>query len=459
MKMFVVGSVVSSCSLPWITTIHVIGCDDKKNEPTGDFVTSFSTIQKSHGLEFDEIIHNTVIDENPTSTSSTDLEQELVDYFVTTIIDQFGSNQKMFHIEISVVEETYDIQILSTPVLDNIQPQSNVENIENNIFNKCDHCSDSILKPSSTSSESPSMSETGINQNDIMTDEIQTVSEFNTILSATVTEKNPQMKELTDPFTNTFLNIPVADGQSEPENVPAKVTPATPPPPPMTTTTKKPALPVDLVTPKRRQNPHLPIAHPTTMTPRPRPTAPTRRPRIVYNATITQFPDPDDRNALVWGLVVTVSISVFGFVFGIVCYFHYKRGRGHMTVRGNVRYDRSAGTLANTAAGARLEEGHVDIENLGPKSQTDVQDEDEDEEEETVFDQPRKDYESTRRRSPSPAATPAKLKKQETGGAFGGGFGVPEDAPQGAQSQYYLPGTIPPTGSSIQHGTYGKKDI
>ena len=101
-----------------------------------------------------------------------------------------------------------------------------------------------------------------------------------------------------------------------------------------TTPTPRPGLPVDIVTNRRRNPPRLPIAHPGTTTPPMRTTTPTPATRFVWNATITRFRDPDNRDAMLWGLVVTLSIAVFGLSVGITCYCYWKRGpRAHVTTR------------------------------------------------------------------------------------------------------------------------------
>ena len=233
---------------------------------------------------------------------------------------------------------------------------------------------------------------------------------------------------------------------------------------PVSTTTKHSVLPVDKVTPKRRQNPHLPIAHPSTPTPRPTPVS-TRRPRIIWNVTLTQFPDPDDHNALIWGLVVSVSFSVFGLAVGLVCYCHYKHGGLQIRTRATVRYDRDAGTIANMGAeSVPLSEVKTDVETVGQTSPHSAIDDDDDEDN-TVFSTPPKDYQATRRRSPSPAAAktetvkkasqmkpPATLKPEASvAGALRSGIGVPTGK-QGSSSPYYLPGMIQCGSSSIQEG-------
>ena len=53
---------------------------------------------------------------------------------------------------------------------------------------------------------------------------------------------------------------------------------------------------------------------------------------------------------MVWGLVASVSISVFGFTVGLICYCHYRRGGLHITTRGQIRYNRGAGTIENMGA-------------------------------------------------------------------------------------------------------------
>ena len=140
--------------------------------------------------------------------------------------------------------------------------------------------------------------------------------------------------------------------------------------------------------------------------------------------------------------------------------------------RGQIRYNRSAGTIENMGAESMpLEEVKTDaVETLGAQSQRSGANSTTDEDENTMFEQPKKDYEATCRWSPSPAATKvtgkeatakgsvqegtprkASVKKEASiAGVFSGGLGVP--AGTASTTLYYLPGMIQCSGPSVQEG-------
>ena len=459
-----------------MTKIHVIGCTE-----SGDLTTSFSTITNKPTLTNDEVLHNTDNVHVTEKTSENDFETVVqsetmmqnditeIESMLFSVIsmydtsDLFGSVNNAIHIALSVFEEntSADPTIISPTEHQNQDIISSEQNTPLGLSDASIAEENSYVIPSFTEFNHDESNEVHIDTTYTLSVEADTTElpkNDASFMEESVTELSHL--HITE---NKLYNIPVAERKNETPPVKDKVTPtpvtvaATTPTPRVitvrtTTTTPRPALPVDKVTPKRRQNPHLPIAIPTTPTPRPTRPVATRRPRIVWNATITQFPDPDNRDALVWGLVVTASVTVCGLVVGIVIYFHYKRGRGHMNVKGTIKYHRGAGTLRNPSATGKLEEERIDIENLGPKdADNNTNGEEEDE---TVFEVKAKDYQSTRRRSPSPASIHgAALKKQETmqTGFGGGGLGVPEAGAVGG-SHYRLPGTIPPQAPAIQGG-------
>ena len=137
-------------------------------------------------------------------------------------------------------------------------------------------------------------------------------------------------------------NIPKSESEggngSVPDNNTKGRTVRPRPKPKPTTPTPRPGLPVDIPPGRRRNPPRLPIAHPRTTTPPMRTTTPTLPTRFVWNATITRFRDPDDQQAMLWGLVVTLSVAVFGLSIGITCYCYWKRGpRVRITADGRMQ--------------------------------------------------------------------------------------------------------------------------
>ena len=420
----VTGSVVTSCSLPWMKSVHIVGCKVTDVDEPGDFHSTFST---KKNIELESSAEN-VVDEQTTAESSQPeyYAEEDLDSFVNALMDLYQSHR--FHdvkdsilLHITVTDEvTGKRTIFPSPTVtshDEVSQQKDTEKDESEfpeftlrtIFpsptvtshdevsqqkdteNDESQFPEFTLQPSFTEYFSPSIDAKNIQDDStIKANYLYGLSSHNVekvmtcLVDAGVSVAAEPMEfttkditlDLTEPLTTRLqrtssVTTPSTTTKSNADNETKDKKPTAPPVVRVTSsTTQRPALPVDRVTPCHQQNPHLPIAHPSTSTARPRHMS-MRKPRIIWNATLTQFPDPDDRNTLVWGLVISVSVSVLGLSIGLVCYCHYKHGGLRITLRGTVTYNRGAGTIENMGAeGILLSEVKTNVENIGSQMST-----------------------------------------------------------------------------------------
>ena len=99
-----------------------------------------------------------------------------------------------------------------------------------------------------------------------------------------------------------------------------------------------------------RQPPRLPIGDGNN--PARPPTTTTPRPIIVWNATITRFPDPEDKR-LVWGVVFTSTLSVFSMSVTMIVLCWWNKGpRLYMRTKNAI---------------LRSSQNPPNVENLGPR--------------------------------------------------------------------------------------------
>ena len=133
---------------------------------------------------------------------------------------------------------------------------------------------------------------------------------------------------------------------------------------------------MDVATPKRRVPPQLPIARTTTSGPGQRTSTTPSPTRYSWNITITRFPDPDNKNTMIWGLAVGVSVSVLGISVGLMIYCYYRRSALCVDVCTKIRRERCRGTAAGVIwnPGA-MERGDIPIEELGPTNGADEEEE------------------------------------------------------------------------------------